>query len=191
MKKIPTLFKRVFDEKGNKIDITDELTSPDLRCVLSGKCIATEKFDGSCCAIIKGKFYKRFDAKKGRMIPEGAIPCQDKPDEVTGHFPHWVECNRHNNADKWFWEAYDATRKSDIHDGTYEAIGLHFNGNPYNMKYDILVPHGEVRLNVPTDLDGIAEYLANHYIEGIVWWRFNRPIAKIKRTDFGLDWGDR
>lgn len=56
-----------------------------------GEGVATVKVDGSCCAMINGKFYKRYDAKKGRSIPRGAIKCQKEPDPVTGHMPCWVE----------------------------------------------------------------------------------------------------
>lgn len=56
MRKIPTLFKRVYD--GNKIvDILPDVTS-GMEWVLEGKGIATLKLDGACCAIINGEFYK-------------------------------------------------------------------------------------------------------------------------------------
>ncbi|MDE5860855.1 MAG: hypothetical protein K2H28_01525 [Ruminococcus sp.] len=49
MKKILTLFRRVFD--GNKIvDILPEITEGCKRAFLHGD--ATVKWDGSCCAII-------------------------------------------------------------------------------------------------------------------------------------------
>ena len=57
--------------------------------VLKGDIIARGKSKVGFCAIIDGKFYKRYDAKKGKTPPEGAIPCQDAPDPVTGHFPHY------------------------------------------------------------------------------------------------------
>ena len=68
MKKIPTLFERVFDEKGAMISITDKVT-PGFEWVLKGEGVATVKWDGSCCAILDGKFYKRYDAKPGRNPP--------------------------------------------------------------------------------------------------------------------------
>lgn len=67
MRKIPTLFKRVYD--GHKIvDILPEVT-PDMEWVLEWKGTATLKFDDACCAIINGEFYKRYDAKNGKKIP--------------------------------------------------------------------------------------------------------------------------
>ena len=67
MKKIPTLFVREYGDH-KVIGIKPKLTSPDLQWVLDGDGIATVKWDGSCCAIIDGLFYKRFDAKAGRKI---------------------------------------------------------------------------------------------------------------------------
>ncbi len=83
MKKIPTLFKREY-QNHKVVGISPELSDPSLQWVLDGEGDVTVKIDGACCAIINGVFYKRFDAKKGRKIPKGAIPCCD-PDPVTGH----------------------------------------------------------------------------------------------------------
>ena len=74
MKKIPTLFERIY-ENHKVTGITNVLTSPELQVVLDGKCIPTVKIDGACCAVINGEWYKRYDAKKGKKAPEGAIPC--------------------------------------------------------------------------------------------------------------------
>ena len=103
MKKIPTLFVKLYDDKGRYIGISRNVT-PGMEWVLNGEGIATIKYDGACCAIIGGKFYKRFDAKNGRKIPDGAIPCQETPDPITGHWPHWVAVDSNNPADKWFVE---------------------------------------------------------------------------------------
>jgi len=187
MKKIPTLFTRKF-ENHKIVGITPEVT-PGMEWVLEGKGIATVKFDGSCCAIINGEFYKRYDAKKGKPIPEGAIKCQDEPDPVTGHLPCWVKCDRNNPSDKWFWKAYDFPGIRKYCDGTYEAVGKHFNGNPYKSEIDHLVKHGEKEIEVIRTFEGIREYLSEHYIEGIVFWKDGEPMCKIKRSDFGFAWG--
>lgn len=100
MKKIPTLFKREFD-KHKVINISSELTDTSLLWVINGEGIATEKIDGSCCAVIDGVFYKRYDAKKGKKPPVGSIPY-DEPDPITGHWPHWVKVNESDSGDKWF-----------------------------------------------------------------------------------------
>lgn len=200
MKKIPTLFKREF-ENHKVVKILPEFTNEKCREALI-KGAPTIKIDGSCCAIIDGQFYKRYDAKKGKPISENAIKCQDEADPVTGHLPCWVPVDETNPADKWFMAAYkNACVDSDDYmpDGTYEAIGPHFQGNPYNWEYDSLIPHGKrIAEDFHTILFSecsneyllafIENYLTYHEIEGIVFWLNNEPVCKIKRTDFGLEW---
>lgn len=192
MKKIPTLFKRVFENHRIK-EVLPEV-EPELEWVLNGEGVATVKYDGSCCAIINGELYKRYDAKNGKPIPKGAIKCQEEADPVTGHLPCWVKCDRNNPADKWFWVAEDEvgyTQTQLVPERTYEAIGRHFNGNPYGMDYDMLKPHGQEVIEVERTYEGIKEYLRTHDIEGIVFWKDDKPQCKIKRTDFGFDWGKK
>ena len=191
MKKIPTLFIREF---GNHhvVKITHEVT-PGFEWVLNGEGVATVKWDGACCAIIDGELWKRYDAKKGKKPPEGAIPCCD-PDPVTGHWPHWVKCDRNNPADKWFFEAYNPIAVivgGVLKDGTYEAVGVHFNNNPHHVNYDTLIPHGIHEIEVERSFDGIREYLKDNYIEGIVFWKNGKPQCKIKRSDFGFPWNTK
>lgn len=189
MKKIPTLFEREY-ANHRVVGITDKVC-PGMEWVLEGEGTATVKIDGSCCAIINGVLYKRYDAKKGKNPPAGAIPCCE-PDPVTGHWPHWVKVDNGNPGDKWFIEAYKCKEWSldgqPLDDGTYEAIGTHFQGNPYGYTIDVLVRHGEATIEVERTFDGIKEYLRTHTIEGIVFWKDGEPKCKIKRTDFGFDW---
>lgn len=187
MKKIPTLYERIY-ENHKVVGITENITEGCEEALKKG--IATVKWDGSCTAIINGKFYKRFDAKKGKKIPNGAIPCQEEADPITGHFPHWVEVDPNNTADKWYYEAYkNYTATHPIVDGTYEAIGVHFQGNPYNLNQDELIPHGKDELKVRRTFKGIRDFLEETEIEGIVFWLDGEPKCKIKRSDFGFKWG--
>ena len=193
MKKIPTLFQREFDH--HRVVNINPVAPPELQWVLDGEGIATEKVDGACCAIINGTFYNRYDAKKdkrGRMKlpPEGAIPC-DVPDPVTGHWPHWVKVEESDPADRWFVEAYKraAEKAGTLADGTYEAIGPHFQSNPYHLAEDVLVRHGAIEIDLPDrSFEGIRDYLERHAIEGIVFWKDGKPRCKIKRKDFGFKW---
>ena len=159
MKKIPTLFKRKF-ANHKVVKVFPEIT-PGMEWVLDGEGIATEKIDGSCCAIINGEFYKRFDAKKGRKIPEGAIPCCD-PDPVTGHWPHWVKVDPSYAGDKWFLSAFSNPIPVDGTDGTYEAIGKHFNGNPYNLDHDVMIKHGIYKIDVERTFDAVLLHNFDH-----------------------------
>lgn len=198
MQKIPTLFVRQFEDH-KLIGITPEI-HPGMEWVLEGGGIATEKMDGACCALLNGKFYRRFDAKPGRKIPQNAIPCCP-PDPVTGHHPHWVPVDNDNPADQWFVQAFlnthdfqtNVERKSgSMPEGTYEAVGPHFQSNPYHLGQDYLVKHGNrVLLGVPRTFEGVKEYLRTHNIEGIVFWKDDAPQCKIKRTDFGFAWPEK
>ena len=199
MKKMPTLFHREF--QGHRVISISPDVMPGLEWVLNGEGIATEKTDGACCAVIKGEFYKRYDAKKNKrgmmkMPPPGAIPCDD-PDPVTGHWPHWVLVDEHDPADRWFIEAYKSSLEEAfppvenyvLPDGTYEAVGPHFQSNPYKLTGDKLVRHGSIVIDLPDrSFSGIQAYLKNHAIEGIVFWKDGQPGCKIKRKDFGFKW---
>ena len=187
MKKIPTLFKREYDERENVVGVTEGVAD-GMEWVLAGDGEATEKVDGSACAIISGELYKKFDAKEGRVIPDGAIPCQPNSDPYTGHWPHWVKVDPASKGDKWFARAYENTPWC-REDGTYEAVGVHFQGNPYGLDADFLEKHGRIKIkDCPRTFDGIREWLRVHEVEGIVFWKDGEPRCKIKRTDFGFPW---
>lgn len=191
MKKIPTLFERVFE--NHKITDIKPNVIPGMEWVLNGEGTATVKVDGSCCAIINGKPYKRYDAKKGKPVPENAIKCQDEADPVTGHLPCWVPLDENNPSDKWFIEAYKTTKENIpalfTTDGTFEATGRHFNNNPYGRtKGDMWIRHGMETLNVERTFEGIRDFLEKTPIEGIVFWKDGEPKCKIKRSDFGFKW---
>lgn len=188
MKKIPTLFEKVY-ENHKFVGITPNIMN-GMEWVLNGEGVATVKYDGSCCAIIDNKFYKRYDAKRGKIPPKGAIPCCG-PDPVTGHHPHWVLVDENNPADKWFVEAYKTSIAlgDNLKDGTYEAIGKHFQGNPYNYNGDFIIRHGISVITVDRSFEGIKKYLEENYIEGIVFWKDGKPMCKVKRSDFKLKWG--
>lgn len=187
MKKIPTLFEREFDERG-KLKRVLETPKPGFEWVFDGEGVATEKVDGACCAIIGGKFYKRFDAKEGRKIPDGAIPCMPMRDPYTGHWPHWLPVDFERGGDKWFVAAYKNSPWI-TEDGTYEAVGPHFQNNPYGLDDDFLEKHGRIKIpDFPRTFDGMKEYLRTHEIEGVVFWKDGVPRCKIKRSDFGFKW---
>lgn len=199
MKKIPTLFKREF-EGHNIVRVLPELSDESLSWVLEGYGIATVKYDGACCAIFDNKLYIRYDAKNGKPIPENAIKCQEEADPVTGHLPCWIPYDENNKGQKWYKVAYDnfiQSAKDDglplpPRDGTYEAIGKHFNGNMYNLDTDVLIRHGDdVIYACPRTFEGIRDYLKDNFIEGIVFWKDDEPKCKIKRSDFGFPWQEK
>ena len=204
MKKIPTLFKRVFDDNHKK-SITQEVT-PGCEVVLEGETIPTVKLDGACCAIIGGEIYRRYDAKQkyNKKPPEGAIPCQPEPDPITGHWPHWIKCVEGNPQDKYFLAAYEEWKiklgRGVLLDNepimTMEAIGPHWQSNPYHLAKDILVRHGVGVIPImdisndkgEINFESIKNFLSAHQIEGVVFWYNEQPLCKIKRSDFGFEW---
>ncbi len=177
MKRIPTLFKRKYDDEDKFIGVLPEITEGCEKAFLHGK--ATIKYVGSCCAIINGELYKRFRANEYRPVPDGAIKCQEEPDSITKTLPCWVKCNRNNPDDKRYWLAYDNTlndmkdyidiSKVSLLDGTYEACGEHFKNNPMELPYDVLIPHGKTELNVERTFEGVRYFLSSNFYDGIVF----------------------
>ncbi len=182
MKKISTLFKKDTDDLGRVINEVN----PENQWVIDGDGVATRKFDGTACAIINGELYKRYDVKKGKTVPDGAIPCQE-PDEITGHWPHWVKCDRSNPENKYHFEAFDVMVLPD--DGTYELCGEKINGNKENIKGHELIRHGNhglLGLIFPYTFENIEQYLSSVNIEGIVFHHPDGRMCKIRKSDFGL-----
>lgn len=180
MIKISTLYKKNPD---NLALVIDEI-NPGNEWVFNGEGIATQKFDGTAAAIINGELYKRYDVKKGRAVPPNAIPCQE-PDAVTGHWPHWVKCERGTPEDKYFFEAFDF--RSDKEDGTFELVGPKIQGNPEKFDRHVLLRHGQKELFI-TDfsLQGLKNFLLAHDIEGIVFHHRDGRMCKIRKSDFGI-----
>lgn len=207
MKKIPTLFEREY-ENHKVVNITDRLTKPEFQDILDNptKYFWTVKFDGTCCCVMDSLVYKRYDAKLGKKAPEGAIPCCD-PDPVTSHHPHWVPVHYNDPADKYISEAFlhvllpasdefkvndDDTITVNLADGTYEAIGPKINGNPYGFASNyshLVIKHGMTRAiafprNWHATFEDIKYCLQHSALEGYVIWDDEKPICKIKRSDF-------
>nr|WP_315238433.1 DUF5565 family protein [uncultured Flavobacterium sp.] len=181
MKKISTLFAKNRADLGrviNKINIENNW-------VFDGKAIATRKFDGTSAAIFSGELFKRFDAKKGRTIPAGAIPCQEA-DPVSGHHPHWLKYYRSKSEDKHFFEAFDQLENKT--DGTYELCGPKVQGNPEKFEKHTLVKHGSAVLDfVSLDFDNLKIFLSENDIEGIVFHHISdERMCKLRKTDFGI-----
>lgn len=64
-------------------------------------------------------------------------------------------------------------------DGTYEAVRLHFSGNPYCLRRDYLIKHDASAIDLPDkSLEGIRTYLTEHAVKGIVFWKDGEPQCK-------------
>lgn len=214
MKKIPSLFVRDWDNYPSLV--TEEVDS-NCQWVLDGEGIPTRKWDGTACMVRDSKLYKRYDAKfnkktnKWKTIPDGFEPCQD-PDEITGHQPGWIPVDLDKKENKWFkiaWEFaidkietnsndfdlfYDNLPNPIEEDGTYELCGIGINNNPEKLNGLYFIKHGLEKLEIhgfvfnESLYDSLKRYLSEKEIEGIVWHHSEERMAKIKRTDFGLEW---
>jgi len=182
MRKISTLFKKDHSNLGKVINEIN----PENEWVFTDG-IPTRKFDGTSVAIINGEIYKRYDVKKGRQIPDGAIPCQEA-DLITGHYPHWLKCDISKNEDKYFFEAYH--EKEFWKDGTYELCGFKIQGNPERIIGHKLIKHGCEVLNIKDfTYESLKTYLWNpkNDIEGIVFHhKIDDRMCKLRKSDFGI-----
>ncbi len=180
MKKISTLYKKDPERLSRVVNEVN----PENSWVFSNA-FATRKFDGTASAVIGGEVYKRYDVKKGREVPAGAIPCQE-PDEISGHHPHWVKCDRNDKSDRYHFEPFD--NNPGLADGTYELCGPKVQGNPEKLNGHHLVKHGAERLEVEDlSFDGLKDYLTEHDIEGIVFHEVGgERMCKIRKSDFGI-----
>lgn len=183
MKKITTLFKKNPENLGRVINEID----PNNNWVFDDGVRCTRKFDGTACAIINKELYKRYDVKKGKSVPENAIPCQE-PDEITGHWPHWVKCDRDDPSNKWHFEAFDKTVGYFVEDGTFELIGPKIQGNPEKSPDHTLIKHGSYSYTEYGNIsfDNIKKLLTELDIEGFVFHHPDGRMCKIRKSDFGI-----
>lgn len=181
MKKIPSVFQRNY--KTDRL-IRDEVV-PGCEWVLNGEGVATVKWDGTACMVRHGVLYKRYDAKKGKTPPEGWEPCEEAPDENTGHWPGWMPIGG-EPEDKWHREAFLGRG---LEDGTYELVGYKVQGNPHNLPCTLLWRHGTMVLDeFPRTFEGMRQFLKGRDVEGVVFHHPDGRMAKVKRKDFGFEW---
>jgi len=188
MKKISTLFKKDPNDLGRVVNEVN----PENEWVYGGFALPTRKFDGTACAIINGKLYKRYDCKIDkktgeykRLIPVGAIPCQSA-DKLSGHHPHWIECIRGDKSNKYHFRAFDALKNKE--DGTYELCGPKIQGNPERLNEHYLIPHGCEKCEIDDfGFEELKAYLNTRNIEGIVFHHIkDGRMCKIRKSDFGI-----
>ena len=154
----------------------------DCGWVFAGEGVATRMYDGTCCLLQEGKFYKRREIKKGIPLPFGFI--QADFDEVTGKTVGWVEIEPTNREDKWHMLAF----REGMEDGTYELLGPKIQGNPEGLTEYVLFKHSQAKeyLYIPRTFRGLREWLSVMDIEGLVFHHSDGRMAKIKKKDYGL-----
>lgn len=196
MKKIPTLLPKDPNDLGRVIpgEVNQKVTHFSI------------KIDGTSCMIRNGLPYCRYDAKlfkkkNGKLtsftieeimdtLPQGSIPCQ-APDQVSGHWPHWIPVLETNPEQQYILEGYKALPI--IIDGTYECIGPKIQGNPHGEETHIWIQHTSPDLIIAVEYWQTDPYntfkslFENFPWEGLVAYNGNEPIAKIRRSDFGYE----
>ena len=204
MKKIPSLFQRNYETDRL---VRDEVV-PGSEWVLAGEGIPSIKLDGTSCMIRGGVLYKRMDRKVTKAAkkrgapfteadckpaPWGWEPCEDAPNEKTGHWPGWVPVGD-GPEDQWHREAW-ARLGADPVRGTYELLGPKVQGNPYQLDKHKLVKHGQHIIALTCDMPGRTYKEIRAWMEGcsppaegIVWHHPDGRMVKVKRKDFGVPW---
>lgn len=178
MRKIPTIFRR---NPENMSKILNE-PHPDCLWVFKGEGVATRKYDGTCVLIDEGEYYKRREVKPGKSIPNDFIPVET--DEKTGKIVGWVPVGFDAKEDRWHVEAF----KEGMPNGTYELVGPKIQGNPEKADTHRLIKHSDATpfYDVPRDFKGIANWLVDRDVEGIVFHHPDGRRGKIKKRDFGF-----
>jgi hypothetical protein len=195
MKKLPTLFPKDPTDLGRVID--GELLYP------LEELVAYLKLDGTACAVINNLPYFRYDARlksKGKDVPlqvvlnnlpKGAIACQEV-DPLSGHWPHWIPPQPKNRLHTELVKVWSP----ELEDGTYEGIGPIIGANPHNEVRHIWVKHNDPRLLyslekalITIEKVGAYQYFKSFFFdfqwEGLVFYREEEPVAKLRRSDFG------
>jgi len=194
MKKIPCIFK--IDHVNH---CTTSIINPECQWVFDGEGIAQRKWDGTACRILDGKLYKRRQVKKGKASPVEFLLCETDPN--TGNSFGWVPCVI-GPEDKWHWEGFDNACRGLFlelgeapENGTYELCGPQINGNPEKLEEHALInhslaggfPHPGPPVTVSFPHMALKSWLFYRDIEGIVFKHPDGRMAKIRKTDFGLE----
>lgn len=181
MRKIPTLFKRDFDNNGQ---ITPEYNER-ADWVIKGEGVATRKYDGTSVMIRDGKMYKRYELKQGRTAPDD-FELVDT-DAETGKSMGWVQVGW-GNEDKWHRESIDGGNPDevDLPDGTYELLGPKIQSNPEKSDTHYLQKHSDAEqyTDVPVEFEALKLWLEDKDIEGLVWHHQDGRMVKIKKKDY-------
>lgn len=184
MKKIPNLFVRDWDTGL----VTPVFNHGMERMLQNTFVFARRKWDGACCAVFDGVFWKRRTVRPRKKEPINFVPVDFDPQ--TGKQFGWMPVD---DRDRWYIEAYEA---GDIWcpfpDGTYELCGPKVQGGAEGLTSHVLVCHQRTEIiPIPVEqrtFEGIRDLLAPLDIEGLVFYAVgSEPLAKIKKSDYGME----
>ena len=164
---------------------------------------ATEKLDGANV---------RLTVRSGQVVRLEVRKTPSLKQKEDGIYHPWyrdASPEGSRDSDYWLWSAVRNTTISGVPDGEWsgEAVGPNIQGNPLELDKPVvylfsLIPWRESLASsillpntidrVPLDYESLAEWLPyqksalnpEKQIEGIVWWHYDEPVAKIKLKDF-------
>lgn len=188
MRKIRTLFKRNWDEKGYKKGILNEYTDNfDLSMLENAQ--ATEKLDGMNVRVtIRNGICVRLEKRRN----------PDKIQKHKGIIEPWYVDTSESSEDKWLNDALKNTDLIGLPDGEWsgEALGPNIQRNPLNLPTNRILfftlGQAPVFESVPTSYEELKVWLPQQKskygndcgIEGIIWHCENGDMYKIKTKDF-------
>lgn len=189
MEKIPTIFKRDFNNNGKITRDYDD----HVEGFVYEEALPTEKMDGTNVRLtVRNHTLVRLEKRRN----------PDKIQKAKGILEPWyVDADEFDASDKYMWEAARNTDLSALEDGEYsgEALGPSIQGNPLKLdKHTVFlfsvdsILRNYVFTDAPHTYDELKEWLPKQkskfgndcFIEGIVWHHPNGRMAKIKAKDF-------
>jgi hypothetical protein len=197
MEKIATLFAR--ERRSGKVtpDYNPEVLQPSLEWV------ATEKLNGINVRLtVRNETVVRLEVRH----PPTA---KQREDGIVHPWYRDAEPESEARADYWLWNAARNTNLSGVPDGEWEgeavgpkiqrdSLGLPshrvflFSLIPWVDTLEPGCPIPPILNRVPLDYDILQDWLPAQRsgvndelgIEGVVWWFYDEPVAKIKTSDF-------
>lgn len=196
MEKISTLFQR--QRNGRVLDVYSEnILQPKLDW------IATEKINGANV---------RLTVRSGNLVRLEVRKTPTAKQKENGIVYPWyrdASPEGSRDSDYWLWAAARNTNLVGVPDGEWsgEAVGPNIQGNDLQLEENVvylfsLIPwkdtlSSSVNLppiidRVPLSYDDLIEWMPHKKslinngvnIEGIVWWFYDEPVAKLKVKDF-------
>lgn len=194
MKKIPSLFER---PENDIHGICINKVTPGCEWVINGEGLPTHKLDGSACAVIEGKLYKRYDnsRRQGEVRVQKTTPLKDwihcGDTSERGQNIYWIPVTSKDYYHQIAWGWAQAT----LADGTYELVGPEVQDNPHQFIHNTLIPHVNPLMPFihenPRTYDSIKSFLETSPYEGIVWHHPDGRMCKITKRKFGLEWNGK
>lgn len=197
MEKIPTLYARGRDGR-----LLDQF-SPEIPSMMESW-TATEKLEGASV---------RVTVRSGTLVRLEVRCLPSKEQGKSGIVEPWYRDahpqDQATSSDYWLWDAATNTNYDGVPDGEWpaEAVGPKIMGNPLELEnrtlyFFSLIPWADQLASsvnipqifgrIPVDKEDLEVFLSESFsslnhskpMEGIVWWHFDEPVAKIKLKDF-------